>query len=462
MKSQHKKVYRSLGGGISRRDFLGRISAGIGAGLLAARVPTIFAQSQSEAYADANIDWGQAAGSSLVLGGLQHPWMAAITPLLPIFTELTGIEVEAQTASEAEYIAEVPVTLGGGSDTPDVYMVWSMGQAVAAGWLEPLDGYFADGNLTDAAWYNADDIFTSARQFPVWPEDSVTYAMAITAEAQTLFMRGDLLEASGMSAPATFDDLYDLALALKTDDIAGIAMRAKPTAGSVPWSSGGYIFSYGGEIVDRDGRAAFDSSEAVAAIEMYAKTLRDGGPLGIGNYDWYESLEDYKQGFSAIACDSSNFATDIENPEASQIAGKTLYGAFPAAGDLPSKPNMWHWMIGMNAASMNKTGAWLFLKWATSAPTSAMLAASGAATTRTSAWNSEAFSQRFGAQAVEAALANLQSADGDVMTRAWFHPQSGEILTQLAIAVNEVIIGVSEAGPALQRAAANANEAIGM
>ena len=54
--------------------------------------------------------------------------MQSIEPLLPHFTKLTGIDVQVQKQSESEYVAEVPVKLGAGNPTPDVYMVWSYGQ----------------------------------------------------------------------------------------------------------------------------------------------------------------------------------------------------------------------------------------------------------------------------------------------------------------------------------------------
>jgi multiple sugar transport system substrate-binding protein len=79
-------------------------------------------------------------------------------------------------------------------------------------------------------------------------------------------------------------------------------------------------------------------------------------------------------------------------------------------------------------------------------------AAAGLATTRSSAWESAAFRERFGEQAAEAALANLQAADGDLFKAAWFHPRSPEILDAVAIAVNEVVTGASDAQTALAAA----------
>jgi multiple sugar transport system substrate-binding protein len=416
------------------------------------------AQADLAGYETAGIDWKQAEGQRIVLGALEHPWTAAVEPVLPTFTELTGIEVEVQKASETEYVTRMPVTLAGGSPTPDVYMVWAFGQAVEGGWLQPLDEYYDNADLTDLAWYDEEDVFASARQFPVWQPDGLRYAVAITAEAETLFMRQDLLEAAGLEAPATMDDLMALALALKTDEVAGIAMRGKATADAAPWPAGGFIFSYGGQIIDEEGKAVFDSDEAVAAIEMYGNLLREAGPVGVGNYHWMEALGDFQQGKVAIGCDSSNFAIDIEDPSKSTVAGKTLFGAMPGGNGAPAKPNMWHWLLGMNAASEQKDAAWLFLQWVTSQPAGLAIAANSAALPRASAWEEPAFREKFGEQAADAALANLAAADGEVMTRAWFNPKFPQVGDVLAIAINRVIIGEADARTALTEAAAQANE----
>ena len=300
MRAQHR---------ITRRHFIGASSLLAGAGWLSsAKIPLFsraYAQEMMEHYKSAEIDWRQAEGQSIVLGGLEHPWMNAVQPLLPQFTELTGIEISAELQSESEYTAEIPIKLGGGSAVPDVYMVFSLGQAIEAGWLEPLDQHYANADLFDAAWYEEDDIFASARSFPVW-HDGERYVMAITAEAQTLFINKPLLDAAGADVPTTFDELYDTAVALKNDTTAGIAMRAKAPDGG-PWPAGGFIFSHGGEIVGADGVVKIDSPEAIAAIDMYGKLLRDAGPLGVGNYHWYECLNDFMTEAVAIGLDFEQF-----------------------------------------------------------------------------------------------------------------------------------------------------------
>ena len=330
-------------------------------------------------------------------------------------------------------------------------MVWSLGQAISAKWLEPLDAYEANAALHDADWYDAADVFSSARSFQKW-SDGVSYGHAITAEAQTLFMNKTMMAAANVAAPATMDELLAGAVAMKSDTVAGIAMRAKPTGDANPWTAGGFIFSYGGAIVTLDGKSGLQMPETIAAVDMYGKMLREAGPLGIASYHWMECLNDFMQGAVAIGCDSSNFATDISNPEKSTVVDAATFGALPGGNGATPKPNMWHWMAGINANSANKNAAYLFLMWATSKPTSALAAAAGLATTRASAWESSAFKDRFGADAATAALSNLSAADGDLFKAAWFHPKSGEILDPLAIAINEVITGTRDAASALKDA----------
>jgi multiple sugar transport system substrate-binding protein len=87
---------------------------------------------------------------------------------------------------------------------------------------------------------------------------------------------------------------------MKSDDMAGIAMRSKATGDAAPWTAAGFIFSHGGAIVTLDGQSGLAMPETVAGLDMYGRLLREAGPLGVGNYHWMESLNDFTQGAVAI------------------------------------------------------------------------------------------------------------------------------------------------------------------
>ena len=444
------------------RRFLLKSAAYLTGAAAVGRLPVSWAATFDEVkgqYAAADIDWKQLSGAQINLAGLTHPWMETIEPLIPIFTELTGIDVRVSVQSNTEFVTEMPVKLAAQSATPDVYMVWAQGQAISGGWLEPLTPYLQNRALHDSGWWEDADNFPGARSFTVWG-DGETYTRAITAEAQTLFVNNAILSSKGVAVPTTFEQLRTAAVTIKDDEVSGIAMRGKPTGDAVAWPAGGYVFSYGGGILGLDGAVAMDAPASVAGVEMYAATLREGGPLGVGNYHWLEALNDFLQGTTAFGCDSSNFATDISNPDKSTVASDAGFAAFPQTGRGVSKPNIWHWLTGINRFSQNKQAAWLFLMWATSKPTSTLAAAAGLATPRASAWRSQAFKDAFGAEAASAALTNLSNADGDIMKATWFHAQAGEVLDPFAIAVNESIVGARDAKSALAEAATKARRAL--
>jgi multiple sugar transport system substrate-binding protein len=451
---------KSLNGRLpaSRRTFVkGLGAAGAALSGMAMLPRWSFAEDAAATYASAAIDWKQFSGQTITLAGAIHPWSSAITALLPQFTKLTGIDVVSDFQLETAFLGALPIKLAGGSRTPDVFMFLSYGQGISAGWLEPLNAHYSDRSLTDLKWYDESDLLKSARAFPLW-SDRERYAVPITSEAVTLFINGDALAARNLPVPQTFEELLATAKAVKTSERSGIAMRAQAGGNSsVPAMS--FVFSYGGHMV-KDKIAAFASPEAIAAVEMYGQLLSQAGPVGVGSYEWYHVLDDFLQGRTAMAIDSSNFATDISNPAKSRVTKQAEFAAFPHADGRAPVPFMSHWQACINAKSRNKRAAFLFLLWATSKPTSLQTAAVGLATTRLSAWSSEGFKKAFGPQAAEAALTNLQNADVDRAKAILFHPQSRPIMDAFMIGVNEVVSGAKSAKNAMTAAAEKANAMI--
>src|SRR6266478_3662084 len=394
-----------------------------------------FAEDAAAIYANAAIDWKQFSGQTITLAGAIHPWSNAITPLLPEFTKLTGINVVTDFQLETTFLGALPIRLVRGSSAPDVFMFLTYGQGISAGWLEPLNAYYSDRSLTDVGWYDESDLLKTARAFPLWP-DGERYAFPITSEAVTLFINSDARVAKNLPVPQTFEELLATAKAAMS-----------------------FVFSYGGAMV-KDNKAAFASPEAIAAVEMYGLLLSQAGPVGVGSYEWYHVLDDFLQGRTAMAIDSSNFATDISNPAKSRVTKQAEFAAFPHAAGHAPVPFMSHWQACINSKSRNKRAAFLFLLWATSKATSLQTAAAGLATTRVSAWSSDGFKKAFGPQAAAAALTNLQNADVDRAKAILFHPQSRPILDAFMIGVNEVVSGTKSAKNAMTAAAEKVNAAI--
>jgi multiple sugar transport system substrate-binding protein len=442
---------------ISRRSFVKGFGAAGAVLPTFTMLPRVGFAGDDLAYASAAIDWKQFAGQTITLAGAIHPWSNVIAPLLPDFTSLTGIKVVTDLEPETTYLSAIPIRLARGATTPDVCMFTTYGQGISGGWLEPLNAYYSNKSLTDLGWYDEGDLLKTARTFSLW-SDGERYGFTITSEAMTLFLNKEALATKDLPVPQTFDELLATAKAVKTNAMSGIAMRAQAGGNSTP-AAMGFVFSYGGAMI-KDNMAAFGSPEAIAAIDMYGRLLREAGPVGVGSYEWYQVLDDFLQGRTAMAIDSSNFATDISNPAKSHVTKQAGFAAFPHLPGREPVPFMSHWQACINSKSKNKKAAFLFLQWATSKPTSLKTAAAGLATTRVSAWSSEAFKSAFGLQAAEAALSNLQNADVDRAKAILFHPQSRPIQDVFMIGVNEVVSGARSAKDAMTAAAEKANAAI--
>src|SRR5689334_7888468 len=104
----------------SRRSFVqGLGAAGLTLPALAMLPRRVFARDAAAPYAKAAIDWKQFAGQTITLAGAIHPWTNAITPLLPDFTELTGIKVVPDFRLETTYLGALPIQLNRRDTTPD-------------------------------------------------------------------------------------------------------------------------------------------------------------------------------------------------------------------------------------------------------------------------------------------------------------------------------------------------------
>src|SRR5438874_13638615 len=246
-------------GSASRRSFIKAMGAAAATLPALAMLPRWgFAEDAAAGYANAAIGWKQFAGQTITLAGAIHPWSNAITPLLPDFIELTGINVVPDFRLETTYLGALAVQLNRGASTPDVFMFTTYGQGISGGWVEPLNAYYSDKSLTDLGWYDENDILKTARAFPLW-RDGERYAIPITSEAVTLFINGDALAARNLPVPQTFEELLVTANAIKTSEMSGIAMRAQASGNSsVPAMS--FLFSYGGAMIS-DNKAAFASPE---------------------------------------------------------------------------------------------------------------------------------------------------------------------------------------------------------
>src|SRR2546427_9221246 len=123
------------------------------------------------------------------------------------------------------------------------------------------------------------------------------------------------------------------------------------------------LFPMGGTYL-KDGKAALNSKEQVAALEMYTRLLRQYGPPGVVNFNWYECSASFMQGQVAIYMDGVNFASQFEDAAKSRVVGKVGYAVLPSGPGGHFSP-IYITGMAVSSQSASKEAAYLFTQWAT-------------------------------------------------------------------------------------------------
>lgn len=404
----------------------------------------------------AKVDWQQCKGTTLNALVVKHWWTDAITPMLPQFQELTGMTVKFDVLSEDTYFQKALTELSSGSGAYDMLMVGNqqVGQYMNGGWLEDLNPYFNNPKLTDMAWYDMEDLLPSGRA--AGQLDGKQFALPVGSEAGMLFYRKDIFEEKGLKPPTTFDELYETAKSLKTNDMAGYVTRGKRGL-DVIWQWTTFLLSYGGRYFDEQGQPAFNSPEGIAATEMFVKLLVDAGPEGTMNWSWMEASQNFAQGKSAMYVDAGGLGPGIDK-EGNPAYGKVGYVTMPAAGEKPVIPNYWFWMFGMPAGGKQKECAFLFTEWATSKTLGIPLSMGGSSPARATVWNSKEITSWAEPNWAKASLGALQQVQPKLVP--YDRADYPEIVDAISAEINNIQAGTKTAKQGLDDAAAKVADII--
>lgn len=355
-------------------------------------------------FTSAKIDWKSVAkkapeeGVTLQVAMVKHTFTDSLLPLIPEFEKLTGIKVSYNILPQDEYWPKITIDLSSGAGLTDVFMVgpeldWAY---IGPGWIESLDKYIADPNLTDPAWYNQSDFFQAAWDANRWDGKTLghggygkgpVYALPVTYEGMSLVYRKDLFEKAGIKTdatwPKTWQDILDAAKLLTLDkngkhygqdgfDKNNVVQYGTINRGSKTWASmfGGYsniFYSYGALDFDENMKPTVNSERGVQATQLWGELMNCCAPAGVTDLQWFQVKQAFATGTAAMSIDCDWFAAaTYERPQDSKVAGKLGYALTPPGPDGQRVADLWFWSLGMNAKSYHKDAAWLFMEWATS------------------------------------------------------------------------------------------------
>ena len=259
-------------------------------------------------------DWKQFEGTKIRFLMNNHPFTDFITPLVPEFEKLTGIDVTLETFPEDQFRQRRLLEASSGADTLDGYMIMpgQVGaQYLGAGWVRNIDDLIADPAMTNPD-LDLQDFFGGALN--TFKDGGHVFGLPLQNETSLLFYRKDLFEAAGIPhPPKTMAELLADAALLNDGRTAGFAMRGK--AANATSQIVNFLMSFGGTWLNDDGTSALNSYQSKQALAFYADLLRNYGPPGETNMSWPEVTSLFAQGQAAMIFDANVFRSIMEDPE---------------------------------------------------------------------------------------------------------------------------------------------------
>jgi len=332
----------------------------------------------------AEFKWNRFAGTKIRLIADRHPAADAVYPYIPEFEKLTGIKVEYEILPEIQARQKKVVELASRSAALDAFVTaWHVEKKgfYDAGWVEPLNDYLNDSTLTPPD-YDWEDFTPAVRNICTQPDGTITFLMQ-QIDPWILYYRKDIFKEKGIAIPQTLDEMEQIAKKLNdpANDFYGVVYRGLKYANTPVWCI--ILFEFGGDFFDEKGYPALNSPAGVKAMDWYARMLRNYGPPGVTNFNWYEASSTFLAERAAMYFDGIGFAGQFEDPEKSKVVGKTGYTLFPA-GPAGRYAGTFGGGYSVSRFSDSKEAAYLFITWATNKENTLRVALNGVGTGRVS------------------------------------------------------------------------------
>ncbi len=324
------------------------------------------------------------------------------------FTAETGIPVTMATMG---YDEEVQKTLAAFAAKSDEYDVIQADYIFVKGWakaghLEPLDNWLGADVLNDY-W---SDVPASVKEMYDWQGHPV--GMGTIGNSQKFIYNAAALQAVGLEAPKTWDELLTAAQTIKAAGgdtygfTAGLEKLVKATGVWLP-----IFISNGGQVFDDTMHPQINSQigkDALAFLLQLVDTMPPGGAA----YTEGDEIKSIATGLAAL--DPVAWVPDGYTTASAEIQ-KNLVFALQPAGSVGSKPVAGGLGLTVSAYSTHKADAAAYVAWFNSkAVQTDLIVQNGGQPIRNSAWAANADAQPW------------FQAQADNLAAAWVRPQIPE------------------------------------
>ncbi|MDR0361528.1 MAG: sugar ABC transporter substrate-binding protein [Planctomycetota bacterium] len=239
------------------------------------------------------------------------------------FEEANNVKVNITYLSENDRRSRARLDASTGAGSYHIYYIdeANIAEFVNSGWVLPLLDYYPEE-------YDYNDFLEGNRD--VASIDGVPYFCPLEGAPDALFSRKDILDKLGLEPPETLEEFMAMLPKVHNPpEIYAATGRGQRGSGANVWRWTQFFRALGGEWLDADGKAAFNSEAGVKASEMY-KELLSYGPPGAFTYSWSDDLEAFRSGNAVFMLDTMSWADWMEDAEKSQVAGRVIYAKQPA------------------------------------------------------------------------------------------------------------------------------------
>lgn len=360
--------------------------------------------------------------------------------LIPKFEgENPGIKVNAVSHEWAELHDKILVSASSDS-LPDVArcdIAW-LPEFQKMGVLVALDQEMSDFAATSSALL--DSAMSTANI------GGGSYALALNTNSKILFYNTAMLEAAGVTVPATMDEWVETVRKLGGENANGQQVWGWNEPALSGWNLCPFIWSFGGSLTNDEQTVAtgyINSEKTVKAIDTFAALVKEGTLTGFNSGDIPMT-----DGFG-----TGRYAMMLEGPwKTAELAGAypdVAYGTAPIpAGEGGSVSVLGGEDIAM-FTSANKEAAWKFMQFMTGEYAQTEMAKCGQIPVNKAALESDVVKNAEYAPFIEA----IQTAKARPTVSAW-----SEMDNELNVAVTAVVNGEKTAQEAMDELAVKFDE----
>ncbi len=228
----------------------------------------------------------------------------------------------------------------------------------SAEWVEPLDDYLTPEEM---------DAYLPGAMLANYYEGK-HYGIPYRTDTGMLYYRKDLLEKYNKPVPTTWDELTETAKFIMDNEggnMSGHAGSWKQYEG-LTCNLTEFIWSYGGRVLDENGKVVLNSKESVAALKRMTDMVNTDKitPEGVVTFGSGGARAVFFAGDMVFLRDWPSGWSKSQNTEKSKVVGKVGIAALPSGSDdMQSYSTLGGWQVMVSSFSEHKEEAIAFAKF---------------------------------------------------------------------------------------------------